>query len=35
MSVYNNMAFGLKLRKEPRDQIGEKVQRAGNILGLT
>ncbi|MFW5838645.1 MAG: ABC transporter ATP-binding protein [Bacillota bacterium] len=35
MTVYNNMAFGLKLRKEPRDQIDEKVQRAANILGLT
>src|SRR6056297_1999813 len=35
MSVYNNMAFGLKLRKEPKDMIDEKVRNAAQILGLT
>ncbi|MFP4479113.1 MAG: ABC transporter ATP-binding protein [Candidatus Izemoplasmatales bacterium] len=35
MTVYNNMAFGLKLRKEPKDMIDEKVRNAAAILGLT
>jgi multiple sugar transport system ATP-binding protein len=35
MTVYDNMAFGLKLRKMPKDQINEKVQEAAEILGLT
>jgi len=35
MSVYDNMAFGLKLRKMPKDQIEEKVNQAADILGLT
>jgi len=35
MSVYDNMAFGLKLRKMPKDQIEERVKNAANILGLT
>ncbi|MGE4572711.1 MAG: ABC transporter ATP-binding protein [Candidatus Izemoplasmatales bacterium] len=35
MTVYNNMAFGLKLRKEPKDMIDEKVRNAAQILGLT
>lgn len=35
MSVYNNMAFGLKLRKEPKDVIDRKVKDAAEILGLT
>lgn len=35
MSVYDNMAFGLKLRKMPKDVINEKVQEAAEILGLT
>lgn len=34
MSVYDNMAFGLKLRKMPKDVINEKVQEAAEILGL-
>jgi multiple sugar transport system ATP-binding protein len=34
MTVYNNMAFGLKLRKEPKDMIDEKVKNAAEILGL-
>ncbi|MFV0247051.1 MAG: ABC transporter ATP-binding protein [Mycoplasmatales bacterium] len=35
MSVYDNIAFGLKIKKMPKDQIEEKVQWAGKILGLT
>ncbi len=34
MSVYDNMAFGLKLRKIPKDEIRERVMRAASILGL-
>ncbi|MDO4327178.1 MAG: sn-glycerol-3-phosphate ABC transporter ATP-binding protein UgpC [bacterium] len=35
MSVYDNMAFGLKLRKTPKDQIDKLVQEAAKILDLT
>ena len=35
MSVYDNMAFGLKLRKMPKPEIEEKVNEAAEILGLT
>lgn len=35
MSVYDNMAFGLKLRKTPKVEIEKKVNRAAEILGLT
>jgi multiple sugar transport system ATP-binding protein len=35
MSVYDNMAFGLKLRDYPKDQIDERVQNAADILGIT
>ncbi|MBC2733244.1 MAG: sn-glycerol-3-phosphate ABC transporter ATP-binding protein UgpC [Desulfobacteraceae bacterium] len=35
MNVYNNMAFGLKLRKTPKAEIEERVQRAAATLGLT
>ena len=35
MNVYNNMAFGLKLRKTPKAEIEERVQRAAGTLGLT
>ena len=35
MTVYDNMAFGLKLRKMPKDVIDEKVHEAAEILGLT
>lgn len=35
MSVYDNMAFGLKLRKTPKDEIDRKVKEAANILGIT
>ena len=34
MSVYDNMAFGLKLRKTPKDEIERRVQEAGGILGI-
>jgi multiple sugar transport system ATP-binding protein len=35
MTVYDNMAFGLKLRKTPKVEIEKKVQNAADILGLT
>jgi multiple sugar transport system ATP-binding protein len=35
MSVYDNMAFGLKLRKLPKDEIDRRVREAATILGLT
>ncbi len=35
MSVYDNMAFGLKLRKVPKEVIDEKVKAAAEILGIT
>jgi multiple sugar transport system ATP-binding protein len=34
MSVYDNMAFGLKLRKTPKDEIKRRVEEAGQILGI-
>lgn len=34
MSVYDNMAFGLKLRKTPKDEIEKQVQNAAGILGI-
>ncbi|OIK97748.1 sugar ABC transporter ATP-binding protein [Oenococcus oeni] len=35
MTVFDNMAFGLKLRKEPKDKIKEAVDKAAELLGLT
>jgi multiple sugar transport system ATP-binding protein len=35
MSVYDNMAFGLKLRRFPRDEIKSRVDEAARILGIT
>jgi multiple sugar transport system ATP-binding protein len=35
MSVYDNMAFGLKLRKTPKADIERRVNDAAEILGLT
>ncbi len=35
MTVYDNMAFGLKLRKVPKDEIDAKVKEAAKILDLT
>lgn len=34
MSVYDNMAFGLKLRKLPKTEIDTRVKEAAKILGL-
>ena len=34
MTVYDNMAFGLKLRKYSKDDIDKRVQEAAEILGL-
>ncbi len=34
MTVYENMAFGLKLRKVPKDEIKKKVIEAAQILGI-
>jgi multiple sugar transport system ATP-binding protein len=34
MNVYDNMAFGLKLRKFKKDEIDKRVQNAAKILGL-
>ena len=35
LNVYENIAFGLKLRKTPKDVIKEKVNKAAEMLGLT
>jgi multiple sugar transport system ATP-binding protein len=34
MTVYDNMAFGLKLRKMPKEEIDKKVREAAKILDL-
>ena len=34
MTVYENMAFGLKIRKVPKDEIDKKVHEAAKILDL-
>lgn len=34
MTVYKNMAFGLQLRKEPKDEIDKKVRDAAKILDI-
>lgn len=34
MSVYENMAFGLKLRKFPKEEIDKRVREAAKILGI-
>ncbi|RRJ95402.1 sn-glycerol-3-phosphate ABC transporter ATP-binding protein UgpC [Opitutaceae bacterium TAV4] len=34
MTVYDNMAFGLKLRKMPKDEIDKRVREASAMLGL-
>ncbi len=34
MTVYDNMAFGLKLRKTPKAEIDKRVQEAAKILGI-
>ena len=35
MTVFDNMAFGLKLRKYSKDEIKKRVDNAADILGLT
>ncbi len=35
MTVYENMAFSLRLRKEPKDEIDRKVREAAEILDIT
>ncbi len=35
MTVYDNIAFSLRLQKVPEDEIYEKVTNAANILGIT
>src|SRR6202008_591128 len=34
MSVYDNMAFGLKMRKFEKGEIGKRVKEAADILGI-
>jgi len=34
MNVYDNMAFGLKLRKTPKSEIDRRVKEAAEILGI-
>ncbi|MBI9047025.1 MAG: sn-glycerol-3-phosphate ABC transporter ATP-binding protein UgpC [Anaerolineaceae bacterium] len=34
MSVFDNMAFGLKLRKMPKDEIKRRVEESAKILGI-
>ncbi|HOG46869.1 MAG TPA: ABC transporter ATP-binding protein, partial [Anaerolineae bacterium] len=34
MSVYDNMAFGLKLRKTPKAEINRRVKEAATLLGI-
>jgi multiple sugar transport system ATP-binding protein len=35
MSVFDNMAFGLKLRKTPKDEIKRRVEEAAEVLEIT
>ncbi len=35
MTVRDNLAFGLKLRKMPKEEMEERVRRAAEILGIT
>jgi multiple sugar transport system ATP-binding protein len=35
MNVFENMAFGLKLRKFPKDEIEKRVLEVANILGIS
>ena len=34
MTVFENMAFGLKLRHYPKDEITQRVNEAADILGI-
>jgi multiple sugar transport system ATP-binding protein len=35
LNVFENMAFGLRLRKTPKDEIERRVREAADVLGLT
>lgn len=35
MTVFENMSFGLKLKKYPKEEIARRVQNAAEILGIT
>ena len=35
LTVYDNIAFGLRLRKAPKEEIDQRVREAAHILGLT
>jgi multiple sugar transport system ATP-binding protein len=35
LSVYENIAFGLRLKKMPKEEIAKRVDRAATLLGLT
>src|SRR6218665_3005099 len=35
MNVYENMSFGLKLKKTPKDVIDQRVRQAAQILDIT
>jgi multiple sugar transport system ATP-binding protein len=35
LTVYDNIAFGLRLRKTPKDELDGRVREAAHILGLT
>src|SRR6187401_3696706 len=35
MSVYDNLAFGLKLRKTPKAEIDQRVKQAADMLSIT
>lgn len=35
MTIYDNIAFGLKIRKMPKEEIDRRVQNAAKILGIT
>ncbi len=35
LNVFDNMAFGLKLRKVPKDEIRRRVEEAAEVLGIT
>ena len=35
MTVFENIAFGLRLRKMPKDEINRRVTEAAEILGIT
>jgi multiple sugar transport system ATP-binding protein len=35
LSVFENMAFGLRLKKTPKDEINRRVNQAAEVLGIT